>query len=153
MQAAKLWPKKPVFFSVVDSHISYEDNILREAETNADIDNSVVIAPELTIAGILGKQCFSAVHKGEYAKHSDFSNVNYTDHDIRLRADFDHSNRLTSRFDAQYQDKHEDLGDLNTVFVNLNEFNHDIKSPLASDAKSQPVFCRCAKKDFIFLST
>jgi hypothetical protein len=112
------------FFAVVDSRLSYEDNILRESDANADSDSSVVVAPELTIAGILGKQRFSAVYKGEYAKYFDFSDVNYTDHDIRLRADFDHSNRLTSRFDVQYQDKHEDFGDLNTVFVNLNEFNH-----------------------------
>jgi len=112
------------FYAVVDSRLSYEDNILRESDANADSDGSVVVAPELTIAGILGKQRFSAVYKGEYAKYFDFSDVNYTDHDIRLRADFDHSNRLTSRFDVQYQDKHEDFGDLNTVFVNLNEFNH-----------------------------
>ena len=112
------------FFAVVDSRLSYEDNILREADANADSDTSLVVAPELTIAGILGKQRFSAKYKGEYAKYSDFSDVNYTDHDIHLRADFDHSNRLTSRFDVQYQDKHEDFGDLNTIFVNLNEFNH-----------------------------
>jgi hypothetical protein len=112
------------FYAVVDSRLSYEDNILRETDANADSDSSVVVAPELTIAGILGKQRFSAVYKGEYAKYFDFSDVNYTDHDIRLRADFDHSNRLASRFDAQYQDKHEDFGDLNDVFVNLNEFNH-----------------------------
>jgi polysaccharide biosynthesis protein VpsM len=111
-------------FAVVDSRLSYEDNILRESDANADSDTSIVVAPELTIAGILGKQRFSAKYKGEYAKYSDFSDVNYTDHDIHLRADFDHSNRLTTRFDVQYQDKHEDFGDLNTVFVNLNEFNH-----------------------------
>lgn len=112
------------FFAVVDSRLSYEDNILREADANADSDTSLVVAPELTIAGIIGKQRFSAKYKGEYAKYSDFSDVNYTDHDILLRADFDHSNRLISRFDVQYQDKHEDFGDLNNVFVNLNEFNH-----------------------------
>jgi hypothetical protein len=112
------------FYAVVDSRLSYEDNILRESDANADSDSSVVVAPELTIAGILGKQRFSAVYKGEYANYFDFSDVNYTDHDIRLRADFDHSNRLTTRFDVQYQDKHEDFGDLNTIFVNLSEFNH-----------------------------
>jgi len=112
------------FFAVIDSRLSYEDNILRESDANADSDTSVVVAPELTIAGILGKQRFSAVYKGEYANYFDFSDANYTDHDMRLRADFDHSNRLTSRIDVQYQDKHEDFGDLNTVFVNLNEFNH-----------------------------
>jgi polysaccharide biosynthesis protein VpsM len=111
------------FYAVVDSRLSYEDNILREADANADSDTSLVVAPELTIAGILGKQRFSAVYKGEYAKYSDFSDVNYTDHDVRLRADFDHSNRFTSRFDLVYQDKHEDFGDLSTVYANLNEFN------------------------------
>lgn len=121
------------FYVVVDSRLSYEDNILRESDANADSDTSLVVAPELTIAGILGKQRFSAIYKGEYAKYSDFSNVDYTDHDISLRADFDYSNRLTSRFDVQYQDKHEDFGDLNTVFVNLNEFNHFTDKGLAGE--------------------
>ncbi|MEP7704988.1 outer membrane beta-barrel protein [Paraglaciecola sp. 25GB23A] len=122
--SSQIMAQEAGFFAVVDSRLSYEDNILRESDANADSDTSVVVAPELTIAGILGKQRFSAVYKGEYANYFDFSDVNYTDHDIRLRADFDHSNRLTSRFDVQYQDKHEDFGDLNTIFVNLNEFNH-----------------------------
>jgi polysaccharide biosynthesis protein VpsM len=124
--SSQIMAQEAGFFAVVDSRLSYEDNILRETDANADSDTSVVVAPELTIAGIIGKQRFSAVYKGEYAKYADYSDVDYTDHDIRLRADFDHSNRLTSRFDVQYQDKHEDFGDLNNVFVNLTEFNHYI---------------------------
>jgi polysaccharide biosynthesis protein VpsM len=108
----------------VNTKLSYEDNILRESEDNADSDTSLVVSPELTLAGILGKQRFSAVYKGEYAKYSDYSDANYTDHDVSLRANFDHSNRLTSRFDLQYQDKHEEFADLNNVFINLTEFNH-----------------------------
>jgi hypothetical protein len=131
--SSQIMAQEAGFYAVVDSRLSYEDNILREADANADSDTSLVVAPELTIAGILGKQRFSAKYKGEYAKYSDFSDVDYTDHDIRLRADFDHSNRLTSRFDAQYQDKHEDFGDLNTVFVNLNEFNHFTDNGLAGE--------------------
>jgi hypothetical protein len=111
------------FSAEVDSRLSYEDNILRAADANAVSDTSLVVAPELTLAGIIGKQRFTVKYKGEYANYFDNSDVNYTDHDIRIGADFDHSNRFTSSFDVQYKDKHEDVGDLNTIFTNLTEFN------------------------------
>jgi hypothetical protein len=88
------------------------------------------VAPELTLAGIIGKQRFTVTYLGEYANYFDNSDVNYTDHDIRLQADFDHSNRLTSGFDVQYKDKHEDFGDLNTIFTNLTEFNQFTETQL-----------------------
>jgi hypothetical protein len=111
------------FSAEVDSRLSYEDNILRAADANAQSDTSLVVAPELALAGILGKQRFAITYKGEYANYFDNSDVNYTDHDIRLQANFDHSNRLTSGFDVQYKDKHEDFGDLNQIFSSLTEFN------------------------------
>jgi hypothetical protein len=111
------------FTAEVDSRLTYEDNILRAADDNAQGDTSLVVSPELTLAGILGKQRFKLSYTGEYANYFDNSDVNYSDHDIRLKADFDHSYRLTSAFDVQYKDKHEDFGDLNTIFTNLTEFN------------------------------
>ena len=112
------------FSAVVDSRLTYDDNILRAAKEAEQSDTSLVVAPELTLAGILGKQRFAAIYKGEYAKYADNGDVDYDDHDIRLRANFDHSNRFTSRFDVQYQDKHEDFGDVSNIFTNLTEFNH-----------------------------
>ena len=108
----------------VTTRLTYDDNILRAAKEAEQSDTSLVVAPELTLAGILGKQRFSAVYKGEYAKYADNGDVDYADHDIRLRADLDHSNRFTSRFDVQYQDKHEEFGDISNIFTNLTEFNH-----------------------------
>jgi len=122
--ANQLMAQEAGFLAVIDSRLTYDDNILRTADEFKQSDTSLVVAPELTIAGILGKQRFSATYNGEYAKYADNGDVDYTDHDMRLRANFDHSNRLTSRFDLQYQDKHEDFGDLNNVFNNLTEFNH-----------------------------
>ncbi|KXI27230.1 outer membrane beta-barrel protein [Paraglaciecola hydrolytica] len=123
------------FSAAVDSRLTYDDNILRTADDFAQSDTSLVVAPELTLAGILGKQRFAAVYKGEYAKYADNGDVDYTDHDILVRADLDHSNRLTSRFDLRYLDKHEDFGDISNIFTNLTEFNHftqtDINARLA----------------------
>jgi hypothetical protein len=96
---------------------------LRAADANAQSDTSLVVAPELRIAGIIGKQRFVVSYAGEYAKYFDNSDVNYNDHDIRLQANFDHSNRFTSGFDVQYKDKHEDFGDLNNIFDGFTEFN------------------------------
>ena len=118
------------FTAEVDSRLSYEDNILRAADANAVSDTSLVVAPELTLAGIIGKQRFTVQYKGEYANYFDNSDVNYADHDIRLQADFDHSNRLTSSFDVQYKDQHEDVGELNTIFTNLTEFNQFTETQL-----------------------
>ncbi len=111
------------FLAEVDSRLTYEDNILRASDANAESDTSLVVAPELTLAGVLGKQRFSATYQGEYAKYFDNSEVDYTDHDIRLRADFDHSPRLASSFNVQYKDKHEDFGELDNIFDGFTEFN------------------------------
>ena len=118
------------FSAVVDSRLTYDDNILRTADEFSESDTSVVIAPELTLAGVLGKQRFSISYAGEYANYFDNSDVNYDDHDIRLRADLDHSNRLTSRFGLQYADKHEDFQDTSIIFNGLNEFNHYTQTQL-----------------------
>lgn len=111
------------FSAEIDSRLTHDDNILRTSKNNEQSDTSLVVAPELTLAGVLGKQRFAVTYNGEYAKYFDDSDVDYTDHDIRFKADFDHSNRLTSSFDVGYKDKHEDFGDLNTIFNNLTEFN------------------------------
>jgi hypothetical protein len=78
----------------------------------------------------MGKHSFSATYNGEYAKYSDFSDVDYDDHDVSLRANFDHSNNLTSSFDVIYIDNHENLADLDGTFNNLTEFNHFTESQL-----------------------
>jgi hypothetical protein len=118
------------FSAEVDSRLSYEDNILRAADANAQSDTSLVVAPELALAGILGKQRFAITYKGEYANYFDNSDVNYTDHNIRFQTDFDHSNRLTSGFDVQYKEQHEDVGEINNIFTNLTEFNQYTETQL-----------------------
>ncbi|WP_158967134.1 outer membrane beta-barrel protein [Paraglaciecola sp. L3A3] len=111
------------FSAEVDSRLTYDDNILRTSDSNAESDTSLVIAPELSLGAILGKQRFEVTYNGEYANYFDNSDVSYTDHEIKVGAKFDHSYRLTSGFDVQYKDKHEDFGDLNTIFDGLIEFN------------------------------
>lgn len=111
------------FSATVDSRLTYDDNILRTSKGNEQSDTSLVVAPELELAGILGKQRFAVSYAGEYAKYFDNSDVNYTDHDVRFQARFDHSYRFTSGFDVLYKDAHEDFGDLNTIFDSLTEFN------------------------------
>jgi hypothetical protein len=78
----------------------------------------------------MGKQRFELRYTGEYANYFDNSDVSYTDHNIRLKADFDHSNRFTSGFDLLYKDLHEDVGDLNNIFTNLTEFNRFTETQL-----------------------
>jgi hypothetical protein len=114
----------------VDSRLTDDNNILRAADEFALSDTSLVVAPKLEIAGIVGKQRFTAIYNGEYAKYSDLSIVDYDDHDISLQADLDHSNNLTSRFDVQYADNHETFSELDGIFNELSEFNHYTESQI-----------------------
>lgn len=111
------------FSADVDTTLNYDDNIFRSADENEVEDTRVLLKPELRLAGILGKQRFSAVYNGEYANYFDNSNVNYTDHNLLMRAAFDHSNRLSSRFDMRYKDVHEEASDVQTIFTTLDDFN------------------------------
>jgi hypothetical protein len=111
------------FLAEVDSRLTYEDNILRASDANAESDTSLVVAPKLTLAGILGKHRFSAIYGGKYAKYFDNSEVDYDNHNFRLTADFDHSPRFTSEVEFQYKDAHEDFSDLNDIFDGFTEFN------------------------------
>jgi hypothetical protein len=119
------------FSAEVDSRLTYDDNILRTAKVAEQSDTSLVVSPELDLAGILGKQRFSITYNGEYAKYFDNRDVDYVDHNILIRADLDHSYRLTSRFDVQYQDKHEDLTDSSQIYTNFSEFNHFVQKDIA----------------------
>lgn len=119
------------FSAEIDSRLTYDDNILRTTDEFAESDTSAVVAPELTFAGIFGKQRFSAVYVGEYAKYFDNNDVDYDDHNVRLRADLDHSTRLTSRFEISYLDQHEDFDDVNDIFNGLTEFNHYTQSQIS----------------------
>jgi hypothetical protein len=118
------------FSAEIDSRITDDNNILRAADEFAKSDTILVVAPKLEILGSMGKHSFSATYNGEYAKYSDFSDVDYDDHDVSLRANFDHSNNLTSRFDVIYTDNHENLADLDGTFNDLTEFNHFTESQL-----------------------
>lgn len=115
----------------VDSRLTYDDNILRTAQEAEQSDTSLVVSPELELAGILGKQRFSMTYNGEYAKYFDKSDVNYDDHNILIRANLDHSYRLKSRFDVQYQNKHEDLADSSQIYTDFSEFNHYIQKDIS----------------------
>ncbi len=121
--STQVYGQETGFSADMDSRLTYEDNILRATDANAISDTSLVVVPELKLGGILGKQRFTATYAGEYANYFDNSDVSYTDHDIRLRADFDHSYRFTSRFDLRYKNEHEDIADSNNIFNNLGEFN------------------------------
>lgn len=106
----------------IGSSLNYSDNILSSADEFAEDDIFLKVNPELALTGGLGKQRFSVQYNGEYAKYSDNSTVDYTDHDISLLADLDHSARLSSEFGFNFRDKHEVISDVNQVFTDIDEF-------------------------------
>ncbi|MCF2949879.1 outer membrane beta-barrel protein [Paraglaciecola aquimarina] len=111
------------FLAEINSRLTYDDNILRTSKAFEQSDTSLVVTPKLELAGILGKQRFAVTYNGEYANYFDNSDVNYADHEFRIGANFDHSNRLTSAFSVLYRDEHQSLSQSNAISNTFTEFS------------------------------
>ena len=109
------------FAPSVEVNILQDNNIFRTADEISD--NIATITPSLVYNVLYGKQAISAVYKGGYAFYADNSDLNYTDHNISVRALLDHSYSLSSEFKANYQYLIEQPGITNAVTSELSEFN------------------------------
>ena len=126
------------FFAKADTTLAHDDNIYRVTDDLAQSDTYLSIAPELKLIGGFGKQRFELAYNGDYAKFSDASDADYTDHDVRARINFDHTLRFTSKLEAGYQKEHEDPGTINRIQLNISEYNqYDQKFFLAGLAYGQ----------------
>lgn len=115
--------EKPGLFATADASIVHDDNIYRVIDDLAQSDTYLRLRPELAAVGGLGKHRFQLSYNGDYAKFSDQSDADYTDHDLRGRIDFDHTLRFSSQFEAGYQKEHEEPGTLNRVQLDVTEYN------------------------------
>ena len=115
--------EKPGLFATADASIVHDDNIYRVIDDLAQSDTYLRLRPELAAVGGLGKHRFQLSYTGDYAKFSDQSDADYTDHDLRGRIDFDHTLRLSSQFEAGYQKEHEDPGTINRIQLDITEYN------------------------------
>lgn len=115
--------EKPGLFATADASTVHDDNIYRVIDDLAQSDTYLRLRPELAAVGGLGKHRFQLSYNGDYAKFSDQSDADYTDHDLRGRIDFDHTLRFSSRFEAGYQKEHEDPGSINRLQLGMTEYN------------------------------
>lgn len=115
--------EEPGLFASADASIVHDDNIYRVIDDLAQSDTYLRLRPELAAVGGLGKHRFQLSYNGDYAKFSDQSDADYTDHDLRGRIDFDHTLRFSSRFEAGYQEEHEDPGTINRIQLDITEYN------------------------------
>jgi hypothetical protein len=115
--------EKPGLFASADASIVHDDNIYRVIDDLAQSDTYLRLKPELAAVGGLGKHRFQLSYIGDYAKFSDQSDADYTDHDLRGRIDFDHTLRFSSQFEAGYQKEHEEPGTINRVQLDVTEYN------------------------------
>ena len=115
--------EKPGLFATADASVVHDDNIYRVIDDLAQSDTYLRLKPELAAVGGLGKHRFQLSYIGDYAKFSDQSDADYTDHDLRGRIDFDHTLRFSSQFEAGYQKEHEEPGTINRIQLDVTEYN------------------------------
>ena len=110
----------------------YDDNVLRRSAASSD--RTIKFLPELKLKSLYGKHQFYFGYNGGFTSYSDNSSLNYDDHNLSLRALFDHSRRFNSELQLTYQDKIEQPGTTNAVSTLVtNEFNQfSNKNALAS---------------------
>ena len=115
--------EKPGLSATAAASIVHDDNIYRVTDELAQSDTYFRLAPELKAIGGIGKHRFQVSYTGDYAKFSDNSDADFTDHDLRGRIDFAHSLRFSTRFGAGYQKEHEEPGSINRIQLNMSEYN------------------------------
>lgn len=86
----------------------HDDNMFRSIREVSD--SYLAFTPVLTLNSLYGKHNFSAVYKGNYKLFSENSDLNYLEHDINLRALFDHSTSFNTEFSVFYRDQIEAPG-------------------------------------------
>ena len=85
-----------------------------------------------------GKQVFTLGYDGTYIQYHDLSKLNYENHEIGAKAEFDHSTKLTSEFAVKLIDGVELPGLNNSITTDdLTDFNQIkrqlVKHPLLRD--------------------
>lgn len=111
------------FFAKADTTVVHDDNIYRVTDDLAQSDTFLSVAPELRLIGGFGKQRFELSYNGDFAKFSDASDADFSDHNIRGRINLEHTLQLSSQFEAGFQKEHEDPGLINRIQPNFSEYN------------------------------
>ena len=111
------------FTAEAEVRLSHDDNIFRTPDELSQSDALINLNPELKLVGGLGKHRFQITYDGSYAKHADINDADYADHSLSFQADFDHSTKLKTRFEAAFIDEHQDPGVINRVQLDLEEYN------------------------------
>lgn len=115
--------EKPGLFASADASIVHDDNIYRVIDDLAQSDTYLRLKPELAAVGGLGKHRFQLSYIGDYAKFSEQSDADFTDHDLQGGIFLEHTLRFSSRLVAGYKKEHEDPGTINRVQLELSEYN------------------------------
>jgi hypothetical protein len=95
--------------------IGHDDNVLRSIDNNAQSDNYLHLTPELTLLALYGKHEFEMSYAGNYKAFSDLDDFNFDEHDVSVRAKFDHTTSINSEFLAYLQEKTEQPGITNVA--------------------------------------
>lgn len=111
------------FSAKAEVRLTHDDNIFRTPDEVSQSDTLINLNPEIKLVGGLGKHRFQIGYGGSYAKHADINNADYDDHSLTFQADFDHSTKLKTRFEAAFIDDHQEPGVINRVQIDLQEYN------------------------------
>lgn len=96
--------------------IAYDDNVFRTAALT-ESDNYLAIKPELAWYGFSGPNQFDLTFKGDFRRHQDLDEADYSAWRIGGYALLDHTARLSTDYTLGYEDGIETLGSLPQFFV------------------------------------
>jgi hypothetical protein len=98
-----------------------DSNITRTVEKTPD--KAAIFSPQLQFLNSIGQHNFIFGYQGDFVVYDDNSQFNYNEHELKLRAMFDHSYQINSEFTLGYQEKVEDPGSNNAQTESINNFN------------------------------
>jgi polysaccharide biosynthesis protein VpsM len=113
----------PGFSTNTHIEILHDDNVRRTTDDSEQSDTIFAVNPKLQWLALFGKHQIKLNYKGDFGFYSDEDKLNYDDHNIKARGEFDHSYHVSTQFELGYKEDHDDPGSTNAIAFNTEEFN------------------------------
>ncbi len=99
----------------------FTDNVLNNASETSD--TALLVEPEMTYLGLVGKHKFLLNYNGKFANYTKDSDLSYNEHKFSVNARLDHSHRINTEFQLDFDKEIETPGTTNTSTQSLTDFN------------------------------
>ncbi|WP_426357580.1 outer membrane beta-barrel protein [Pseudocolwellia sp. HL-MZ19] len=99
----------------------HSDNVLNNV--NEISDTSIIVNPQVQYLGLIGKHSFLLSYDGKFANYTENSEFNYNEHNVSTSLTLDHSHKIMTEFELNYDKKIETPGTTNSSTQSLTNFN------------------------------